>query len=418
MKILVYDPFSGISGDMHMGAMVDLGVPQDYLLEALGALRLPGWKVVFKREKRKGIEGTRAVVSIEGEAGGSKAAAADDEVHNHHHGDPHEHPHTHSHDHSHRGIREIREIVEGSGLDPVIKRRSMAMFELIARAEAKVHGMPVEKVHFHEVGAVDSIVDIVAAAAAIEYLQPDRIVSHPPELGGGFVRCAHGRIPVPAPATVEILEGVPCRRGAVDKETTTPTGAAILKANANEFIETASYTVKKTGYGVGSRDTEIPNVLRVFLAEEREASLRLGAETVDAQILECNIDDMSPELYDYVLEILFRAGAKDAFLGPVQMKKNRPGTLLTVMTTEEKKSEMLSIIFEETTTAGIREYPVRQHMLKRDYEKGETPYGEIRLKCLYLRGRCISRKPEYEEAKALAERHGVSLREIYRSLPG
>lgn len=431
MKILVYDPFSGISGDMHMGAMVDLGVPRQYLIDSLKALNLPGWHLEFKADQRKGISGTRAIVAVEGEDHGHDHEHDHEHEHEHHtHHDHGGHDHTHEHgaheepehghSHPHRGLKEIREIVEKSALSQRVKERSMRMFDLIARAEGKVHGKDPEEVHFHEVGAVDSIVDIVAAAAAIEYLAPDKILSFPPELGGGFVRCAHGKIPVPAPATVEILSGVESRRGAVQKETTTPTGAAILKANVHEFVETSAYKVSRTGYGVGSRDTEIPNVLRVFLAEAETSGETFGeavGETeTEALIMECNIDDMNPEFYDHVLTTLFKAGVKECYLTPVYMKKNRPGMLLTVMTVHEHREKIREIVFRETTTAGIREYPVTQTMLERSFETVKTEFGEVRVKSLYYRGDCISRKPEYDDVKALAEEGKVSLKEIYRSI--
>jgi hypothetical protein len=409
MKVLVYDPFSGISGDMHMGAMVDLGVPEEYIIETLEALSIPGWSVHFRKEQRGGMAGTRAIVEVEGDA------------HDHNH--EHEHGQSHAHSHEHRGLKEISEIVEKSSLPKGIKTRSMDMFKVVAEAEAIVHGMPIEEVHFHEVGAIDSIIDIVAAAAAIEYLKPNRIISFPPELGGGFVNCAHGRIPVPAPATTEILSGVPTRRGLVQKETTTPTGAAILKANVNEFVESASFVVTATGYGAGTRELRVPNLLRVFLAEVAGTGLQQvgkdppgGAEETEALMLECNIDDMNPELYDHVLAKLYGAGVKEAFLTPIQMKKNRPAFILTVMILGKDRARIMELIFRETTTAGIREYPVRQTMLRRNIETLDTEYGQVRVKNLFYDDSCISRKPEYDDLKALAESRNVPLKEIYRSL--
>ncbi|WP_319475785.1 nickel pincer cofactor biosynthesis protein LarC [Marispirochaeta aestuarii] len=406
MKTLIYDPFSGISGDMHMGAMIDLGVPEEHIIGCLQALNLPGWDIKYRREKRSGISGIRALVQAEGE---HPHEHSHEHEHEHHH--EHEHSHEYEHSHEHRGFKEIKEIIEASPLSDAVKERSLRMFRLIAEAEAKVHGSTIDEVHFHEVGAVDSIVDIVAAAAAIDYLKPDRILSFPPELGGGFVNCAHGRIPVPAPATVEILKGIACRRGAVDKETTTPTGAAILAANVDEFITTGSYTIMNTGYGLGRRELPIPNALRIYLAETDEQPT-----VTEALMIECNIDDMNPELYDPVITKLLATGAKEAYLTPVQMKKNRPGTALTVMTTADKRDEILDLIFRETTTGGVREYPVRQTMLERRFETAETQYGSIRLKKFFYKGNCVSCKAEYEEAKALATKHGVSMKEIYRTI--
>jgi len=397
MKVLIYDPYSGISGDMHMGAMVDLGVPEEYILETLEALALPGWRVRFRKEQRGGISGSRALVDI---------------VEDHHH-----HDEEAAHSHEHRRLNDIRSILEHSNLSSEIKDRSIKMFRVIAEAEAKVHGLDVEEIHFHEVGAVDSIVDIVAAAAAIEYLKPDRIISFPPELGGGFVNCAHGRIPVPAPATLEILSGIPSRRGLVQKETTTPTGAAILKANVDEFVESSSFTVTKTGYGAGSRELRIPNLLRLSLAETEEVPTLGDTGETEALMLECNIDDMNPELYDYVLALLYGEGIKEAYLTPVQMKKNRPAVVLTVMCLPRDRKKIMQILFRETTTAGIREYMVRQTMLRRSFEEVETPYGKVRVKSLYFEGKCISKKPEYDDLAALAVSSGLPLKEIYRSIP-
>ena len=269
-----------------------------------------------------------------------------------HHSDPgkshcHDHKdssHDHAHGNGHRNIRDIVTIMNNSSIPVSIKDRAMGMFMAVAEAEAKVHGTSVEEVHFHEVGAVDSILDIVAAAAAIEYLKPDRIISYPPELGGGFVKCAHGTIPVPAPATAEILKDVPVKTGAVNFETTTPTGAAILKTVSDDFITGSSFRILKTGYGAGSRDTEIPNLLRVFLAEEiPSAASDFYDET--AYVMECNIDDMNPEIHGHVMTLLLEAGANDVYMTPVYMKKNRPGTLLSLVVMPEKREIMKGILF-------------------------------------------------------------------------
>jgi pyridinium-3,5-bisthiocarboxylic acid mononucleotide nickel chelatase len=393
MSILIYDPFAGISGDMHLGAMVDLGVPEDYIRENLNALDLPGWSLEFKREKRMGITGTRALVTAK--AGGPNSP-----------------------DIPHRKLKDIREIILSSSLEEKIKNRAIKMFTLIGEAEAKVHDTDLDSIHFHEVGAVDSIVDIVAAAACIEFLAPEQVLSGPPELGGGFVRCAHGLIPVPAPATVEILAGVPIRSGAVGKETTTPTGAAILKANVHSFTGGPGqmtfgevYSITRTGYGVGGRDLPIPNLLRVYLAEPGVSSDRTGAV-----MLECNIDDMNPELYEHLLDRLFEEGVKDAYLTPITMKKGRPGTLLTVMTTEEIKERVKGTIFLETTTGGVREYRVDQTMLERRFSETSTPFGKVRIKRLFLAGEQVSWKAEYEDVRRLAVKHKVPMKTIYDTI--
>lgn len=430
MSILIYDPFAGISGDMHLGAMVDLGVPESYIRESLKTLNLPGWSIDFKREKRMGITGTRALVTAEEGEITSPAC-----------GDTEERPEQAEQALNtrqemkkgprkvpHRNLKNIREVILSSSLSEGIKERAVKMFTLLGEAEAKVHDTDLDSIHFHEVGAVDSIVDIVAAAACIEYLKPDRILSGPPELGGGFVHCAHGLIPVPAPATVEILAGVPTHSGAVDKETTTPTGAAIIKANVHTFTGGPGertfgevYTITKTGYGVGGRDLPIPNLLRVHLAEpsKSEEAVRFSSTwepSSEAVILECNIDDMNPELYEHLLERLFEEGVKDAYLTPLLMKKGRPGTLLTVMTTREEKEQIKEIIFLETTTGGIREYRVDQTMLDRQFSEATTPYGKVRIKRLLLGGKQVSWKAEYEDVRCLALKHKVPMKTIYDTI--
>ena len=445
MSILIYDPFAGISGDMNMAAMVDLGVPEEYIKEALNSLGIPDWEISFTNEKRKGISAMRAHVSIGGssqdctadEAESHSSAHDHESAHTHghshshdlssahshehshegSHGHSHEHSHegSHTHSHEHRNIGDIEKILKSSTVSPEISERAMKMFLHVAEAEAKVHGMPIDKVHFHEVGAVDSILDIVAAAAAIEYLKPEKVLSFPPELGGGFVNCAHGRIPVPAPATAEILKDVPVKTGSVNYETTTPTGAAILKTLSDGFITKSSFTIRKTGYGAGSRDTEIPNVLRVFLADDIQSSeAAFNEETV--YMMECNIDDMNPEIHGYVMSLLFEAGANDVYMIPVYMKKNRPGTLLSLVVMPEKREIMRDIIFRETTTAGIREYPVERSVLERKSSLVSTVYGDIPVKRLFYRGEEVGCKAEYESVKSLAEKHNIPMKTIYRSV--
>ncbi|MBI9109316.1 MAG: nickel pincer cofactor biosynthesis protein LarC [Spirochaetales bacterium] len=395
--VLFYEPFAGISGDMHIGAMIDLGVPESYLIESLKSLKLPGWSISFGREKRCGIAGTRAVVNI---------------------GHGHEDHDEHGHHHHHRNIRDIAHLIEKSSLNVNVKDLTMKIFNIVAVAEAKVHEMPVDEVHFHEVGAVDSIVDITAAAIAIDYLKPDRIISTAPELGGGFVKCAHGTIPVPAPVTVEILKGLPVRFGAVQYETTTPTGAAILSALVAEFVEKPVLKIEKIGCGVGTRDAEIPNLLRVYLGKTPDVSAELsdGISSKEALMIECNIDDMNPELFGHVTEKLLEAGAKDVFMTPVFMKKNRPGILLSVMSSIENKERILGIIFHETTTAGLREYPVTQKMLERRFETIKTHYGTIKIKSFFYKGKKVSSKAEYEDVRRLALEHNVPMKEIYEAI--
>ena len=340
MKILYYDCFSGISGDMNLGALLDLGIEKEYLIEELSKLNLDGYEIKVSRGIRKGIEGTKVDVNL----------------HQHHHEHLHndvEEGHSighigdnHNH-HEHRNLKDIEGIIEGSDLKSKIKELSMEMFMKVARAEAKVHGKPLYEIHFHEVGAMDSIVDIVGAAICLNYLNVDKIMSSSVELGGGFVKCAHGLIPVPAPATVEILKGIPVKFGAVPFETTTPTGAAILAANVDEFKDDNNFIVNKIGYGIGNRDTEIPNVLRVMLVEQGNKKVKHinKSEQVDKDeydneiyehIIECNIDDMNSELYEFIIDKLFYEGALDVYLTPIVMKKGRPSIKISVLCNDEK----------------------------------------------------------------------------------
>jgi pyridinium-3,5-bisthiocarboxylic acid mononucleotide nickel chelatase len=293
-KILYYDCFAGISGDMNLGALVDLGVDAKFLEQELGKLNIEGFRLDVKPDMRKGISGTKVTVVIENQE-----------------------------NEKHRHLRHIEELINVSSLSDRIKEKSLAIFNLVAEAEAKVHNISKEKVHFHEVGALDSIADVVGAAICQEALEVDEIHSSPVQLGGGFVKCAHGMMPVPAPATAEIIKGMPVKSGLVEYEATTPTGAAILAATVDHFSSSPEMKVMKTGYGIGQIDKDIPNILRVYLAEGH-AELSADVLTEEATMLECNIDDMNPEWFTHVQALLFDAGAADVFMTPIVMKKSRP----------------------------------------------------------------------------------------------
>lgn len=324
MKVLYYDCFSGISGDMNLGAMIDLGVDPDFLISELQKLPVSGYRIKVTKALKRGIQGTRVEVLLDSDTTSPKSEK----------NIPHHFKmttETLSHqpsilqtDHSHRNYKNIRSIIENSSLNQNVKQLSLAMFQKVAEAEGKIHGKPMDEVHFHEVGAIDSIVDIVGAAICIDLLKPDKIMSSPPQLGGGFVKCAHGTFPVPAPATAEILKGIPTRLGGVNEETTTPTGAAILSTLCQSFSDHPEFKILKIAYGIGYKDFEIPNVLRVILAEDNVSN---GDWLVDdSSLIECNIDDMSSERFDFVMEKLFILGAEDVFFEPILMKKNRRPT--------------------------------------------------------------------------------------------
>jgi len=447
MKILYYDCFAGISGDMNLGAMIDVGVDAEYLIAELQKLKLEGYEIRVSEQQRKGITGTRVEVILTG----------NEHEHHHDHGHSHGHGHNnlgnpgnifdklkrriipeyyqelereHQHEHEHRNLKDIEKIIGNSELSDKVKTMSLDIFRMVAQAEAKIHGKPIEEVHFHEVGAVDSIVDIVGAAICIDYLSPDRIIASPVEMGGGFVNCAHGRFPVPAPATLEIMKGKPMKMGAVPFETATPTGVAILAALADEFTEKPEFTIVKTGYGIGHRDTEIPNVLRVCIGEidENHVGITNSAQkktyqtastmetTVDAVVMECNIDDMNPERYAYVMERLFEAGADDVYLQNIMMKKSRPAVMLSVLCDPEKIPAIEHLLFTETTTLGVRYRYVKKTMLDRRTATVDTPWGQVRIKEAYYQGEKLRTKPEYDDCAAIARKHGISIEKVYREI--
>jgi len=400
MKVLYYDCFAGISGDMNLGAMLDLGVDPAYLKNELAKLPVHGYAIHIERDIRKGISGTRVEVVI-------------DEHHRNmgHHG--HDHDHEGSHQHLHRTFSEIRQLISSSSLIPAVKDISISIFEKVASAEAKVHNKPVDEVHFHEVGAIDSIVDIVGAAICLDKLAPDLVQCSTVELGGGTVHCAHGIYPVPAPATTEIVKNMPVRKGTVDHEATTPTGAAILSACVNEFTDKYDFTVLKSGYGIGGRDSAIPNVLRVILGETAKID---ETETVPSYIIECNIDDMNPEFYDYIIDSLFSAGAKDVFITPIIMKKSRPAVKLSVLCTPEAEKRVNEVLFRETSTIGVRKYTIDKTMLERRIEQITTRFGNVHVKSAFYQGVCIKSKPEYDDCLKIAREKGIPINQVYHEV--
>lgn len=399
MKILYYDCFAGISGDMNLGAMIDLGIDKGYLIAELAKLNLSGYQIEVNRDKRKVIEGTRINIILKNQK------------------DKHSHADGSDSSPTHRNLKDIESIIDSSSLNGNIKALSKTMFLKVAEAEAKIHGESINKIHFHEVGAVDAIIDIVGAAICIDHLNVDRVICSPVELGGGFVTCRHGKLPVPAPATMEILRGVPVKTGAVPFETTTPTGAAILVSLVNEFTGKTEFKIEKTGYGIGHRDMEIPNVLRVCLGEKTEdSSDKKNMESETATVIECNIDDMNPELYDHVMEKMFDQGADDVYITPIIMKKSRPGITLGVLCSVNNEKEIIETFFTETTTLGIRKYTVDKLTLNRDFTKIKTKFGEVAIKTAYYNGRIIKAKPEYEDCKRIAKENKVPIREVYKEV--
>jgi pyridinium-3,5-bisthiocarboxylic acid mononucleotide nickel chelatase len=438
MRILYYDCFSGISGDMNLAAMVDLGVEPSYLINELKKLNLDEYDIQFTIDQRKGISGTKAKVVLKNDVGyycpepKEKSSFFDfwglfSHKHGHSHGHGHKHPHQHKHPHPHihseaRNFSVIKSIINNSQLSGHVKNMSIEMFRKVAEAEAKIHGKSIDEVHFHEVGATDSIVDIVGAAICVDYLKPDKILASSVQLGGGMVKCAHGVFPVPAPATLEILKNIPVKLGAVNVETTTPTGAAILAVLVDEFTETPHLDIEKIAYGIGHRDNPIPNVLRVCLgktspaSESHSGNTQPSTDEANAWVLECNIDDMNPEMYDFVMERLFEAGADDVFLEPILMKKNRPAMKISVLANAGTCNKLGEILLNQTSTLGYRQYAVEKKILERTWSHVETRWGSIRIKHGIFDGEIIKSKPEYDDCSNIARSHNIPISDVYKEV--
>jgi pyridinium-3,5-bisthiocarboxylic acid mononucleotide nickel chelatase len=392
--ILYYDCFAGISGDMNLGAMIDLGVDQKYLLKELRHLSIDSYKIKVYKDKRGGITGTKVDVIVPRQKKVSSPHAL-----------------------KKCKFRDISRMIKQSDLSANVKKISLNIFTILARAEGKIHGHKIEDVHFHEIGAIDSIVDIVGAAICLDYLKVEKIISSPIQVGSGIIHCSHGTFPVPAPATAEILQGIPIKTGLVPFEATTPTGAAIIAATASSFTEKIDFTPLKIGYGLGSKDSPVPNVLRLFLGEIGTATEKSGdTETGEAVIIECNIDDMNPEFYDALMERLFSAGAHDVFFTPIIMKKSRPALTVSVLCDLSQQKVIEEILWLNSSTFGVRYYKVAKSMLRREIIKVKTKYGETKVKRGYLNGRIIKSKPEYEDCKKLAKENGVSIQDIYENI--
>jgi uncharacterized protein (TIGR00299 family) protein len=418
LRIAYFDCFAGASGDMVLGALIDLGVESARLQAELEKLNLPGWRLTIRSVNKNGITATKVDVLLQDATGGEALAdAANTEVHDHCHHHHHDHDHDHKHEaHSfdvHRPLRVILDLLERSDLHPLDKTRATKIFTRLGEAEAKVHGVPLLDVHFHEVGGVDAIVDVVGACIGLRLLGIDLIHVSPIHVGSGFVKMAHGLYPIPAPATANLLVGAPAYATELKGELITPTGAAILTTLADAFGPMPHMVVRATGYGAGTRDREIPNVLRMVVGEQANPT---GAyKTEVAVMIEANIDDMNPELYEHVMERLLSAGAMDVFLAPVLMKKGRPGNVLHVLIAQELAQQAVSIIFAETSTIGVRTYPVVKQMLEREIISVTTPFGQVGVKVARSAGKVLNVAPEYADCKAIAREQGVPLKLVYQA---
>ncbi|MBI2844338.1 MAG: nickel pincer cofactor biosynthesis protein LarC [Armatimonadetes bacterium] len=379
MKTLYFDCFAGISGDMTLGALIDVGADPEKLRQSLSALEVDHYRIEIGRTVKQHVAATDVKVVVE------------------------------QHPHRHRRLRHILQIIESSNLSVPVKETSGRIFRRLAEAESSVHGASPEDVHFHEVGAVDAIIDIVGTAICLDLLGNPKVASSPLPTFHGFAEGSHGVFPLPAPATVELSKGIPWRASDVEGELVTPTGAAIISAIASGFGPMPSMIVESVGCGAGKRDYNFPNVLRVMLGRESEALP--GVERVT--LVETNIDDLNPQFYDSVMDDLFAAGALDVYLAPIQMKKSRPGILLSALCPPDKSQAISRIILSETSTLGVRIQEIDRVCLDRRWEEVETKFGRIRIKIGELEGKVMHAAPEYEDCRSAAQQSGTSVKQVY-----
>ena len=418
MKILYLDLFSGIAGDMFIAALLDLGVDARKLERELKKLKLDGYHLHISRQQKSSIAGVKFDVHL-----------ADEHAHAHDHG---HHHHEHRHEEQ-RNFSEIKQLISRGTLSKWVKQKSIAVFQRIAEAEGKIHGLPPEKVHFHEVGAVDSIVDIVGAAIALEQLGKPRVFASPVVEGTGWIDCAHGRFPVPAPATLAILgaRGIGITQCDEPHELVTPTGAALLAEFVESFGVMENLVAEKIGFGLGTRDNKTrPNVLRVVLGEALESSLQavprpkqakarttaLDWETDRIAVLETNLDDCTGEILGHFVETALAAGALDVFHTPIQMKKNRPGVLLTILCAEADADKFAELTLRETTAFGVRKTLAERRKLRREFAGLKTAFGKVTVKIGRLGGKVVQAAPEFESAKKLAAQKGVPVKQVFESV--
>jgi hypothetical protein len=380
MKVAYFDCFSGISGDMTLGALVDAGCPIDVLRAGLQGLQVPGWEISAEKVWKNGMAATHVRVKTQDT-------------------------------HTHRSLTAILGILGSSNLDKLVRERASAIFTKLGEAEAAVHDVPIEKIHFHEVGAVDAIVDIVGACIGFEELRLQKFVCSPLNVGGGTAKMAHGLLPVPAPATARLLLGKPSYSSGVQKELVTPTGAAIVATLCESFGPQPAMKVSAIGYGAGTTDLEgQPNVLRIMVGEVSEHAIDSHGGTI--RVLEANLDDMNPQIFGYLLDKALAAGALDVFTMPIQMKKSRPGTLVTILCKPEDESKFQEMLFAETTTLGVRSHLVDRRALPREFVKVTTAFGDVRMKISRTDGRVQHASPEFDDCRKLAEEKNVPLHEV------
>ena len=384
MKIAYFDCFSGISGDMTVGALLDAGLKIEILEKELKKLGLSGYQLEMNKIVKKGISATQFKVKIKEEG-------------------------------VERRFKDILTILEKSKLNEEIKEQTKKIFFNIAQAESKIHQKDIDKIHFHEIGGLDSIIDITSAVIGMKALGIEEIYSSTLPTGKGFVKCAHGVIPVPAPATLELLKNIPTYSGGIESEMITPTGAAIIGTLAKSFGERPLMKIERTGYGAGEKEFMIPNLLRVSIGEKilKDETLKDDYVSDEAILIETNIDDMNPEFYDYIMDKLFVQGALDVFSTPIQMKKNRSAHMLSIIVYKQNLKEILEVLFSESTTLGVRLREIKRLRLDQQNFIAETKYGKVKIKVARFKGEIKNIAPEYEDCKKVAKQHQVPLKKVY-----
>lgn len=381
MRALYLDCFAGISGNMLLGGLLDLGLPPDLLRQQLATLPITGYSLDISRVQKRGIDACYVNVQV-------------DQTHQ-----------------PHRHLSDIVAIIDGSSLTETVRQDCRRVFQALAEAEAKVHGTTPAQVHFHEVGAVDTIIDVVGTVWGLHYLGIERVLASPVHVGSGFVSCQHGLMPVPAPATAQLLLSVPHYSGTIQKELATPTGAALLNVLVNEFVSLpAELHSEKIGYGAGTWDLPLPNVLRLYLG-----TLPDDAERDEVVVVETNIDDLNPEFYGHILDKLLATGALDAWLTPIMMKKGRPAVQLAVLTRAATLPSVTEVIFRETSSLGVRSYTAQRAVQPRRLVRVTVPWGEVQVKVATWGGKVTNLAPEYEDCRILAQKHGVPIKEVYQA---
>ena len=437
MKTLYLECKMGAAGDMLMGALLELVPNPEQTLEQLNALGIPGVTYAMEKTAKCGILGTHVTVTVNGQEEHSHDHVHEHEHHDHGHEHDHEHHHDHDHDHEHHhdhameahehdhdhehihdrehhhhhhtGMADITHIMSHLPLPETVRNHALGVYQAIAQAESKAHGMPVEEIHFHEVGAMDAVADVVGVCMLMDQLKVDQVCASPVHVGSGHVHCAHGILPVPAPATADLLRGIPSYGGEIQGELCTPTGAALLRQFVTKFGPMPQMAVEKIGYGMGSKDFPMANCVRAMLGQTEDAP---GDQVVE---LQCNLDDMTPEDIGFAVETLLENGALDVYTTAIQMKKNRPGVLLSVLCHPEQREHMVGLLFRHTTTLGIRETEHRRYTLERSSRQAETPWGAVAVK--RAQGWGVTReKPEFDRLREIAKKENLSMAEVRKAL--